>query len=83
MGVVSLFKTSVGDSCSSEAAVGDPCTHQDSELPTSDPTETTTCDQDVVAGPSFSQEQQCRYQIRYKEGFDVAGDPDYVSWLRI
>ncbi|CAI8054453.1 hypothetical protein GBAR_LOCUS29717, partial [Geodia barretti] len=29
----------------------------------------------VVAGPSFSQEQQ--------RHFDVAGDPDYVSWLRI
>ena len=37
----------------------------------------------MVAGPSFSQEQQCRFQVRYEEGFDVACDPDYVSWLRI
>ena len=37
----------------------------------------------MVAGPSFSQEQQCRFQVRYEEGFDVACDPDYASWLRI
>ena len=37
----------------------------------------------MVAGPSFSQEQQCRFQVRYEEGFDIACDPDYVSWLRI
>ena len=59
---------------------GDPCTYKDSEQLTSDPLGTTASDQGVVAGPSFSQEQQCRFQVRYK---DVACDPGYVSWLRI
>ena len=67
-----------------EAHVSDPCTHQDPEPQMCDPTETTAnCNHGVVAGPSFTQEQRRRYQIRYEEGFDVGGDPDYVSWLRI
>ena len=75
--------TSISDSCTLQIAVSDPCTHKDFELLTSDPLGTTASDQGVVAGPSFSQEQQCRFQVRYEEGFDVACDPDYVSWLRI
>ena len=73
--------TSISDSCTLQIAVSDPCTHKDSELLSSDPLGTTASDQGVVAGPSFSQEQQCRFQVRYEEGFDVACDPDYVSWI--
>ena len=61
-----------------QTAVSDLCTPK-----ASDPTETTASNQGVVAGPPFSQEQQRRFQVRYEEGFGVAGDPDYVSWLRI
>ena len=43
----------------------------------------TASDQGVVAGPSFSHKQQHRFQVRYEEGLDIAGNPDYVSWLRI
>ena len=76
--------TSVSDPGLLEAHESDTCTHQDPEPQMCDPTETTAnSNHGVVAGPSFSQEQQCRYQIRYEEGFDVVGDPDYVSWLRI
>ena len=77
-------KSSVSDPSLLEAHVSDYCTHQDSEPQMCDPTETTANNsQSVVAGPSFSQEQRRRYQIRYEEGFDVVGDPNYVSWLRI
>ena len=73
--------TSISDSCRLQTAVSDPCTHKDSELQTSDASKTTASGQGVVAGPSISQEQQHRFQVRYEEGFDIAGDPDYVSWL--
>ena len=36
-----------------------------------------------VAGPSFTEEQRRRFQLRYKKGFDVPGDMDYISWLRL
>ena len=75
--------TSISDSCTLQTAVSDPYTHRDSELQTSDASKTTASDQGVVAGPSFSQEQQHRFQVRYEEGFDIAGNPDYVSWLQI
>jgi hypothetical protein len=74
-------KTSISDSCTLQTAVSDLCTPKASDLHTPDPTETTSSNQGVVAGPSFSQEQQRRFHVRYEEGFDVAGDPDYVSWL--
>ena len=35
------------------------------------------------AGPSFTQEQHHRYQIRFEEGFDVPGDTDYFNWLQL
>ena len=74
---------SISDSSTLQTAVSDPCTHRDSELQMSDASKTTASDQGVVAGPSFSQEQQHRFQVRYEEGFDIADDSDYVSWLRI
>ena len=37
----------------------------------------------TVAGPSFSPEQQQRFQTRYEEGFDIPGDLDYVCWLQL
>ena len=40
-------------------------------------------DPGCVAGPSFSQEQERRFQVRYEEGFDVSGDIDYMCWLRL
>ena len=40
-------------------------------------------DPGCLAGPSFSQEQQHRFQLRYEEGFDVSGDTDYICWLRL
>ena len=75
--------TSISDSCTLQTAVSDPCTHKYSELQTSDASKTTASGQGVVAGSSIPQEQQHHFQVHYEEGFDIAGDPDYVSWLRI
>ena len=35
----------------------------------------------VVAGPSFTEEQNRHFRTRYEEGFDVADDRDYTNWL--
>ena len=35
----------------------------------------------TIAGPSFTEEQQSRFQTRYKEGFDVVGHFDYACWF--
>ena len=35
------------------------------------------------AGPSFTEEEKRRFQIRYEEGFDVVGDKHYTNWLRL
>ena len=40
-------------------------------------------DPGCVAGPSFSQAQERRFQVQYEEGFDVSGDMDYICWLRL
>ena len=38
-------------------------------------------DSSTIAGPSYTEEQQSRFQTRYKEVFDIFDDVDYACWL--
>ena len=77
-------ETSIGDPQMSTTAVGDPLISKTSDPCTSEASanetaETTAIDSGVMAGPSFSQEEKCRFQIRYEEGFDVCGGLEYFD----
>ena len=55
--------------CSLTTVISDGCTPETSQTP-----EMSMTDLGCVAGPSFTEEQRRRFQLRYEEGFDVPGD---------
>ena len=64
------------------------CPSQESPCPSNAPAASSRCTishslEGAPAGPSFTQEQHHRYQIRFEEGFDVPGDTDYFNWLQL